>query len=88
MEFVALNKRLLVKKIENEKQTQSGIYLGTRDDRKVLFAEVKVKSDDITEDVSVGDVVMFNNLRGHEVVLDNESYLVLDISDILGTVKE
>ena len=83
--------RVLVKPIEKEEKTKSGIYLPDTAKEKPQEGEVLAvgpgkMSDDgkrIPLDVKVGDTVLYAKYGGTEIKLDGEDLIILRESDIL-----
>jgi chaperonin GroES len=83
--------RILVKPIEKEEMTKSGIYLPDTAKEKPQEGEVLAvgpgkMSDDgkrIPLDVKVGDTVIYAKYGGTEIKVDDEDLMILRESDIL-----
>jgi chaperonin GroES len=83
--------RVLVKPIEKEEKTKSGIYLPDTAKEKPQEGEVLAvgpgkMSDDgkrIPLDVKVGDTVIYAKYGGTEIKVDDEDLIILRESDIL-----
>jgi chaperonin GroES len=83
--------RVLVKPIEKEEKTKSGIYLPDTakekpQEGKVLAVGPGKMSDDgkrIVPDVKVGDTVIYAKYGGTEIKVDEEELIILRESDIL-----
>ncbi|MDP8952151.1 MAG: co-chaperone GroES [Actinomycetota bacterium] len=89
MQFRPLGERALVKMVEREETTASGIVLPDTAKEKPQMAEVIAVGE--TENgvkVNQGDVIVFAKYSGTEIRLDNEDYLILDADDILGVVED
>lgn len=86
MSFRPLGERVLVKRVEEEKKTKSGIIIPDSAQEKPLEAKVEAISKKVEKDgeVSVGDTVVFSKYSGNEITLDGNEFLVLEIKDILG----
>ena len=95
MNFKPLGDRALVKMVEREEKTASGIVLPDTAKEKPQMAEVVAvgdgKLDDKGErvplDVSKGAVIVFAKYSGTEIKLEDEDYMILDSDDILGVVE-
>ena len=95
MNFRPLYDRVLVKRIEAEKRTSSGLILPDSAREKPLEAEViavgngKRLDDGTHRAVSVksGDRVIFGKYTGDEVKLDGVEHIILSESDILAVVE-
>jgi len=88
--------RLVVKPLEQEETTASGIILPETAKEKPQEGEVLAvgpgrigdDNDRIPIDVKVGDIVLFAKYGGTEVKLENEKYLILKESDVLAIVEK
>jgi len=88
--------RLLVKPLESEEVTPSGIVLPETAKEKPQKGEVLAtgpgarteKGDRQAMDVSVGDHVLFAKYGGTEIKIDGEKHLILRESDILAIIEE
>lgn len=93
MQLKPIGDRVVIKKAEAEKTTQSGIVLPESAQEKPVYAEVVAISDDILNDeniknsLSVGDKVIYSQYSGTEVNLDDTDYIVIKYEDILAVVK-
>ena len=89
MKFKPLGERALVKVVEREEKTASGIVLPDTAKEKPQTAEVvAVGQFENGNKVSQGDVVVFAKYSGTEITLDGEDYMILDADDILGVVED
>jgi chaperonin GroES len=94
MNIKPLGERVVIKAIENEVTTKSGIVLPDTAKEKPQMGEVlAVGSGKLSDngqrialDVKVGDRVLFAKYAGTEVKLDGEEYMVLKESDVLAIV--
>ncbi len=83
--------RVLVKPIEKEEKTKSGIYLPDTAKEKPQEGEIlavgpgKVSEDGtrIPMDLKVGDRVIYAKYGGTEIKIDGEDLMILRESDIL-----
>ena len=91
-----LGDRLVVKPLEEEEVTPSGIVLPETAKEKPQKGEVLAvgpgaRDDDgkrIEMDVSVGDKVLFAKYGGTEIKIDTEKLLILRESDVLAILDE
>lgn len=82
-----LGKRVLIKQVEQEEVTKSGIVLpGTASKEKPITGEVLAVGKDV-EDVKAGDKVMFEKYTGTEVKDGDDSFLILDIDNVLAITE-
>ncbi len=91
-----LGDRLVVKPLEEDEVTPSGIVLPETAKEKPQKGEVLsvgpgARDDDgkrIEMDVSVGDTVLFAKYGGTEIKLDSDKLLILRESDVLAIIEE
>ena len=94
MRFKPLHDRLLIKPMEAETKTKSGIIIPDTAQEKPMQGEVvAVGKGKRLEDgrleplgVRVGDKVIYGKWSGTEVKLDGEDLIIMKESDILGIV--
>jgi chaperonin 10 Kd subunit len=87
MKIKPLGKRVLIKQVEQEEVTKSGIVLpGTASKEKPITGEVLAVGKDV-EDVKAGDKVIFEKYSGTEVKDGDDTYLILDMDNVLGIVE-
>ena len=82
-----LGSRALVKMVEAEEQTASGIVLPDTAREKPQTAKVVAVGNSDEVNVSVGDVVVLSKYSGTEVKLEEEVHLIVDADDILGVME-
>jgi chaperonin GroES len=87
MKFKPLGARVMVKEVEREQTTESGIVLPDTAKEKPQNAEVVTVGVHEDVKVSVGDVVVVRKYAGTEVKLDGEDHRIVDTEDILGMVE-
>ncbi len=95
MNIRPLHDRVIVKRVEPETRTASGLYIpdaaGEKPDQGEVLAVGPGKRDDagklITMDVKVGDRVLFGKYSGQTVKVDGEEYLVMREEDIMGVLE-
>ncbi len=94
MTIKPLYDHVLVKMIEVEETTKSGIILTAASKEKPQFAEViavgpgKKENDLFVEvPVKVGDRIIISNYAGNKVKIDNEELIIVSSNDILAVVE-
>lgn len=93
MELKPLGDKVVIKKIELEEKTVSGIVLPSSAKEETNIAEViaigrEILDDDKTKDeIKIGDKVLFSKYAGTEVELEREKFIVLKYQDLLAVVK-
>ena len=89
MKFKPLGDRALVKLVEREETTPSGIVLPDTAKEKPQTAQVVAVGEfENGVRVSEGDIIVFAKYSGTEISLNGEDYMVLDADDILGVVED
>lgn len=89
MTIKPLMDRVVIKMVEAEETTKSGIILAGSAKEKPQVAEVIAVGpgkDDVKMEVSVGDKVLTSKYSGTEVKIDGEQYTILKMEDILAVV--
>ena len=94
MKLVPLGDKIVLKQLEAEETTKSGIDLPGQAKEKPQEAEViavgpggMVDGKEVTMQVAVGDKVIYSKYAGTDVELDGEEYIIVKQNDILAVVK-
>lgn len=94
MRIKPLADRVVIKKLEAEEKTKSGIVLPGSAKEQPQMAEVVevgpggvVEGKEIKMEVKIGDKVIFSKYAGTEVKIDGEEYTILRQNDILAVVE-
>lgn len=93
MNLRPLGDRIIIKKVEAEEKTKSGIVLPSTAKEQPLMAEVVAVGDEILNDekkkeqVKPGDKVIFSKYAGTEVKVDDVELTILKLADILAVVE-
>lgn len=94
MTIKPLGDRVVIKSVEAEETTKSGIVLPGSAKEKPQVAEVVevgpggvVGGKEIKMEVSKGDKVLYSKYAGTDVKLDGEELIIVRQSDILAIVK-
>ena len=94
MKIRPLHDRVIVKRLDNERKTTSGIVIpdnaAEKPDQGEVVAVGPGKKDDngklIAMDLKVGDRVLFGKYSGQTVKVEGEELLVMREEDIMGVV--
>ena len=94
MKLRPLHDRVIVKRLEQETKTASGIVIpdnaAEKPDQGEIIAVGPGKRDDngkiVALDVKVGDKVLFGKYSGQTVKVDGEELLVMREEDLMGVV--
>ena len=94
MKLVPLADRVVLKHLEAEETTKSGITLASKSQEKPQEAEVVavgpggvVDGKEVTMQVTVGQKVIYSKYAGTEVKLEDEEYMIVKQNDILAVVE-
>ncbi|MBQ1384587.1 MAG: co-chaperone GroES [Firmicutes bacterium] len=90
MNIKPLGDRVLIKRLEAEEKTKSGIVLPGAAKEQPQMAEVLAVgpgTDEVKMEVKKGDQVIFSKYAGTEVKLDGEDLILVSQKDILAVVK-
>ena len=94
MTLVPLGDRVVLKQLEAEETTKSGIVLPGQAQEKPQQAEViavgpggMVDGKEVKMEVVVGNKVIYSKYAGTEVKLDGEEYIIVKQNDILAIVE-
>ena len=94
MNIKPLGERVVIKRLEAEEKTKSGIVLtGTAKERPQEAEVVAVGPGAMVDgvrvamEVKVGDKVLYSKYAGTEVKVDGEEYTILKQEDILAIVE-
>ena len=94
MTLVPLGDRVVLKQVEAEETTKSGIVLPGQAQEKPQQAVVVavgpggvVEGKEVKMEVAVGDKVIYSKYSGTEVKMDGTEYIIVRQNDILAIVK-
>ena len=89
-----LGDRVVIKNVEMEETTKSGIVLAGATKEKPQMAEVLavgpgglVDGKEVTMNVKVGQKVIYSKYAGTEIKIDSQELIIVRQSDILATVE-
>jgi chaperonin GroES len=95
MKIKPLGDRVVIKSVEAEETTKSGIVLPGSAQEKPLMAEVVavgpggvVDGKEVTMYVKEGDTVIYSKYAGTEIKMDGEELMVVRQNDILAVVEK
>jgi chaperonin GroES len=94
MKLVPLGDRVVLKQLEAEQTTKSGIVLPGQEKEKPQQAEViavgpggVVDGKEIKMEVKAGDKVIYSKYAGTEVKLEDEKFIIVKQNDILAIIE-
>ena len=95
MKLVPLSDRVVLKQLEAEEKTKSGIILASGSQEKPQETEViavgpggMVDGKEVAMQVKAGQKVIYSKYAGTEVKLEDETYIVVKQNDILAIVEK
>ena len=86
-----LGDRVVIKRLEAEEKTASGIILPGQAKEKPQMAEVVSVgpgTEDVKMELAVGDMVIFSQYAGTEVKFEGEEYTIMAQRDVLAKVEK
>ena len=94
MKLVPLGDRVVLKQLEAEQTTKSGIVLPGQEKEKPQQAEViavgpggVVDGKEIKMEVKAGDKVIYSKYAGTEVKLEDEKFIIVKQNDMLAVIE-
>ncbi len=94
MKLSPLGDRVVLKQLEAEETTKSGIVLPGQSKEKPQQAEViavgpggMVDGKEVAMQVKVGQKVIYSKYAGTEVKLDDEEFIIVKQNDILAVIE-
>jgi chaperonin GroES len=89
MKIRPLGERVVIKRVEAEEKTASGIVLPGQAKEQPQIAQVievpLIKDEKFP--LNVGDRVIFKQYSGSDVKIGNDTYTVIDVENILAIVE-
>jgi chaperonin GroES len=90
MKLVPLADRVVLKQLEAEETTKSGIVLPGQNKEKPQQAKVIAVgpgTEEVKMEVKKGDEVIYSKYSGTEVKIDDKEYIIVKQSDIQAVIK-
>ena len=94
MKLVPLGDKVVLKQLEAEETTKSGIVLPGQAQEKPQQAEVVavgpggvVDGKEVKMEVKVGDQVIYSKYSGTEVKIEDTEYIIVKQNDILAVIQ-
>ena len=95
MKLVPLGDKVVIKQMEAEEKTKSGIVLPTQSKEKPQEAEViavgpggMVDGKEVKMQVKVGDKIIYSKYSGTEIKIDGETLIIVRQNEILAIVED
>lgn len=94
MKIKPLFDRIVIKAVETQEKTASGLYLTASSQEKPQVAEViavgpggTIDGKEIVMQIKVGDKILYNKYAGSDFKLDDEEVTILKQSDVLAIIE-
>ena len=87
MKVKPLGNRVLLKPVEAEEKTKSGLYIPDSAKERPLEAEVVAVGEGKDVNAKAGLKVIYESHSGTEVKINGVKHLVVDIKDVLAVVE-
>lgn len=93
MKIKPIGERIVVKHVEAETTTESGLVLPDSAKEDPIYAEVieiseEILNDDETKDLlKTGDYVIYSNYSGTDVEVDEVKYTIVELEDVQAIVE-
>lgn len=89
MTIEPLGARVLIRPIEQETMTKSGIVLPETAKEKPQqgLIEAVGTEEEMLTDLAVGDKVLFAKYTGNQIQLDGTEYIIMEEGDVLARLK-
>lgn len=95
MKIIPLGDKVVIKQMEAEEKTKSGIVLPTQSKEKPQEAEViavgpggMVDGKEVKMQVKVGDKIIYSKYSGTEIKIDGETLIIVRQNEILAIVED
>jgi len=83
MKLQPMHGRVLVEPFEAKDKTSGGIYIPDTAKERLQEGEVIAVAKDATDEIAVGDHVIYKEFGGTEVKLEGQDYILLTEDDLL-----
>ena len=90
MKLAPLADRVVLKQLEAEEKTKSGIILSAGAQEKPLEAEVVAVgpgTEEVKMELQIGDKVFYQKYAGTEIKFEGEEYIIIKQSEVLAVIR-
>ncbi len=88
MNVQPLNDLVLLRPVEVEEKTEGGIYLPGSAQEQPAEGVVEAKAANASDDVDIGDRVVYKRFSGEEVTFDGTTFRLVSAGDLLAKYVE
>ena len=87
MKLIPIGERVVIKSIQSEEKTKSGIYLPKSEDKKQgIIIELGTFKETLS--LKIGDKILYGGYSSEEFEVEGEKYLIIELKDILAKFEE
>jgi|TARA_Y100001937_G_C6890500_1_gene228845 co-chaperonin GroES (HSP10) len=80
----AINKYIIIKKINEEYKTKSGILLSNEDVSSLRYHKALVINPGTNvNNLNKNDVIYFDKAAGHSMIINDETYTIIEERDVV-----
>lgn len=83
MKLRPTNGRILVRPLEAKDKTPGGIYIPDSAKEKLLEGKITAIAEDVTDEVMVGDHVVYKEFSGTEIKIEGQDHILFTEDDLL-----
>ncbi|RME22199.1 MAG: co-chaperone GroES [Deltaproteobacteria bacterium] len=88
MDIQPLNAHVLIRNVEADTRTASGLYLPDNAQEKPTQGIVVAMASDVGEDLKLGDRVIYKKYAGEEITFDGEKLRLVPYADLLARLPQ
>ncbi len=89
MQLKPIGDRVILKPVEAQERTASGIYLPKSEDKKEgIVEEVGTLKDGSLIPLQKGDKVLYSGYSNEEIELDNKKFIIVEFKDVVAKVEQ
>lgn len=89
MRLMPIGARVVLKPLEGEERTKSGIYLPKSEDKKEgIVEDVGTLKDGSMIPLKKGDKIIYGGYSSEEFEMHGEKFLIIEYKDILARIEE
>ncbi|MCA9934384.1 MAG: co-chaperone GroES [Ardenticatenaceae bacterium] len=89
MTIEPLGARVLIRPLDQETTTKSGIILPETAKEKPQQGRIEAvgSEEEMMTDLTVGDTVLFAKYSGNEIEVDGKKFIIMEEGDVLARIK-
>ena len=88
MKIIPIGERIVLKPLEKEEKTKSGIYLPKSDDKKEGVVEsVGTMKDGSLIPLQKGDHIIYSGYSSEEYEVDGKKCLIIEFKDVVAKIE-